>query len=62
MKSMHLERLAFDINFFKNGKYLTRKEEIQEIGDKWESMSPYNKWGGNWKNFKDIPHFERRKA
>jgi hypothetical protein len=23
-------------------------------------LNSKNSWGGNWKSFKDIPHFERR--
>jgi hypothetical protein len=58
--SRHLRRLAMDIFFFKEGRYLSRKEEVQPIGNKWESLSAANQWGGNWDSFKDVPHFERR--
>lgn len=57
MKSKHLERLAIDLNFFKDGK-LTY--ETSEIGRYWESLSPKNSSGMFWKSFKDGPHFERR--
>jgi hypothetical protein len=30
------------------------------VGDHWESLDPKNSRGGNWKSFKDLPHFERR--
>ena len=63
MRSKHLQRLAIDLNFFyidQNNKYqLTYdKQKLQHIGDFWESLAPQNQWGGNWKSFKDVPHFQ----
>ena len=52
--SMHLKRCAADLHIFKNGEWL------QTIGDYWESLDKSNKWGGNFKNFIDTPHFERQ--
>jgi len=60
MDSRHLVRMAQDLNFFIAGKYITKKEHLQELGNYWESLHPKNSWGGNWNNFKDTPHFERR--
>jgi peptidoglycan L-alanyl-D-glutamate endopeptidase CwlK len=60
MNSFHLKRLAIDLFFFRDGKLLATKEEVQPIGNAWEVMSAKNQWGGNWKSFKDVPHFERR--
>lgn len=66
MNSMHLKKLAIDLNFFKNGVYICTVDELAPIGKYWESISPSNRWGGNfdkdWSkpdNFKDAPHFER---
>ena len=63
MNSRHLNRLAVDLNFFKqenNSLSLTYdKNDLQPLGDYWESLHPQNRWGGNWKTFKDTPHFER---
>lgn len=59
MNSMHLKKCAADIHFFKDGKLLQAKEELQPIADYWGSLSNRNQWGGNWKTFKDTPHFER---
>ena len=62
LHSKHLQRLAIDLNFFEliDGKpNLTYdKEKLQKFGDFWESLSPLNKWGGNWKN-PDTPHFQK---
>mgnify|MGYP002636704693 CR=1 FL=1 len=59
MNSNHLRRLAVDFNFFIRGKLYYKHELIDEIGVYWESLSPQNRWGGNFKNFYDSPHFER---
>jgi hypothetical protein len=63
-RSKHLKKCAIDLNFFKprktGGFTLTySKAALQEIGDYWESLSPENRWGGNFKTFLDTPHFER---
>ena len=56
MNSMHLKKCAADIHFTKDGVLCYP----QELGDFWESMDTRNNWGGNWKTFKDKPHFERK--
>lgn len=58
--SMHLKKCAIDLHIFKNGKWIQDKKKLQEIGDFWESLDTLNRWGGNWKRFRDVPHFERR--
>lgn len=67
MNSQHLKKLAGDLNFFKDGAYICSVEGLKELGKYWESLSPKNRWGGNFDkdwdkedNFKDAPHFERR--
>lgn len=56
MNSNHLKKCAADLHFFKDGKICYP----DELGNFWESLNPINSWGGNWKSFKDKPHFERR--
>ena len=56
MNSMHIKKCAADLHFTKDGKLCYP----EAIGNYWESLNPLNKWGGNWKNFKDKPHFERK--
>lgn len=57
--SMHLKRLAIDLNFFTSDFKLTYDKEIlQKFGNFWESLHTKNRWGGNWQ-FVDTPHFER---
>ena len=58
MKSYHLQKLAVDLNIFKDGIWFQKKDELQVYGDFWESLNPLNQWGGNW-SFYDAPHFQR---
>lgn len=59
LKSNHLRRLAIDLNFFVDGKLCYDIEKLRPIGEFWQSLNPKNSWGGFWKSFKDVPHFER---
>jgi len=59
MASNHLKRCAIDLNFFKDGKLVWDKAQIAPLGAYWESLSPKNRWGGNFKSLVDVPHFER---
>ena len=68
MSSKHLMRLAIDLNIFlkKEDGSLSLTYDIpilKPLGDFWEQLTPgQNSWGGNWRTFKDVPHFERRTA
>jgi hypothetical protein len=57
--SIHQDRMAGDLNCFKDGVLTYKKEDIQLLGDYWVSLNPLNRWGGNWVGFPDSPHFER---
>lgn len=67
MNSMHIKKLAIDLNLIVNGRLATR-EEIEPLGKWWESLDPKNRWGGSWRglienkksSFVDVPHFERQ--
>jgi len=50
--SLHYKRLAFDLNLFKNGSYLTRSNDHKTLGLYWESIG--GSWGGR---FKDGNHY-----
>lgn len=60
MSSKHLKRLAVDFNFFVAGSLTYNKEDLQPLGDYWESLDLLNVWGGNWTSFVDTPHFEMK--
>ena len=59
MNSMHLKRCAIDLNFFVDGKLTYDVKILTPLGQYWESLSPKNQWGGFWRRFKDVPHFQR---
>jgi len=59
MNSIHLKRCAIDLMFFKDGKIIWDKQTLAPIGKYWESLHPKNRWGGNFSNLIDCPHFER---
>ena len=44
--SVHKERLAIDLNLFKNGEYLTTTEDHRQFGKFWESLG--GSWGGRF--------------
>lgn len=51
-KSLHKQRLAIDLNLFKDGDYLQTTEDHQPLGEYWESIG--GTWGGH---FKDGNHY-----
>lgn len=44
--SLHYKRLAFDLNLFKYGAYLTSSDDHRELGEFWESIG--GSWGGRF--------------
>lgn len=57
--SNHQRRLAIDFNFFINGNLVYEHHLLNMLGRYWECLRAGNRWGGNYKSFKDTPHFER---
>ena len=45
-KSVHKQRLAIDLNLFKNGVYQTSSEAHRPLGEWWEKQGGC--WGGRW--------------
>lgn len=57
--SLHCKRLAVDLNLYSSeGKYLTATKDHEKFGIFWESLDPYNKWGGKFPN-PDGNHYQR---
>ena len=56
-RSAHKNRLAVDLNLFKDGLYLDQTEDHRPIGEYWEALHPENVWGGR---FQDGNHYSRR--
>ena len=59
MNSLHIQRRAVDLNFFKDGKLVYDKHVLAPLGAYWESLNPLNSWGGNGVKLVDTPHFSR---
>ena len=53
-KSNHKNRLAIDLNLFKDGKFLQTTEDHKPLGEFWESLGPLCRWGGR---FNDGNHY-----
>ena len=53
--SFHYDRLAIDLNLFKDGIWLKETEDHQEFGEYWISLG--GSWGGNFKRVKDGNHY-----
>ncbi len=45
--SFHKQRLAIDLNLFKDGKFLEGTEAHRELGEWWESIG--GTWGGRFR-------------
>jgi len=46
--SNHYDRLAIDLNLFKDGGWLTKTKDHISLGRYWESLDPDCRWGGGW--------------
>lgn len=53
-KSAHKQRLAIDLNLFKNGVFQTSTDAHKELGEWWETQHPDARWGGR---FQDGNHY-----
>ncbi len=56
--SLHTKRLAVDFNLFIDGNYQTDSMSHKPLGDYWKSLSPLNRWGGDFSR-PDGNHYER---
>src|SRR3990167_8044 len=52
--SIHQDKLALDLNLFKNGQYLESTEDHRVLGEYWETLDPDCRWGGH---FRDGNHY-----
>lgn len=55
--SLHIERLAIDLNFFKDGHYIADGSQLANIGAWWKTLGPKYKWGGDFTHLPDANHF-----
>lgn len=45
--SLHLQRLAIDINIFKDGQWLKKSDDYEFAGIFWLALHEDNTWGGS---------------
>jgi hypothetical protein len=60
-RSLHIERLAIDLNAFYDGNYLNGSQQwhiphLEKLGKLWESFGQGCAWGGRF-NKKDYNHY-----
>lgn len=48
VQSLHILRLAVDLNLFQGGVYLTSTVAHQPLGEWWEQQHPLCRWGGRF--------------
>lgn len=53
--SLHGERLAIDLNLFRDGRYLSSSESHRPLGEFWESLHPLCRWGGRFRDSRGNP-------
>jgi len=47
-RSLHAQRLAIDLNLFREGVWLRKSEEHRPLGEWWEQQHPLFRWGGRF--------------
>ena len=52
--SAHKQRLAIDLNLFRDGKFLDSTEDHRPLGEWWKQQHPLARWGGD---FSDGNHY-----
>ena len=46
--SLHMDRLAVDLNLFRDGHFLSASDDHRPLGEFWESLHPLARWGGRF--------------
>lgn len=55
--SLHLKRLAVDLNLFVNGVYHNDTAAYRPLGEQWKGMHELCRWGGDFTSRPDGNHF-----
>lgn len=55
--SLHIDRLAIDLNLFRDGRWLSATEDFAPLGAYWKSLHEDCRWGGDFTKRKDGNHF-----
>jgi len=68
-RSLHCDRLAIDLNLFKDGVYLTGGDAYKQFGEYWMTLNAMNRYGGDWDKDgvtepgeNDFNHFEMKET
>lgn len=56
VNSVHCDRLAVDLQLFKDGVYLTDPTAYKFAGEYWKTLDPSCRWGGDFTTV-DADHF-----
>lgn len=56
VNSVHCDRLAVDVQLFKDGAYLTDPKAYAFMGAYWKTLHPRARWGGDFTTV-DADHF-----
>ena len=54
--SLHTDRLAIDLNLFKDGAYTDDLDDYRPLGEYWKGLTPAARWGGDFTS-PDADHF-----
>jgi hypothetical protein len=54
--SVHTKKLALDIFLYKNSTVTWNTEDYRPLGEKWKTLHPLARWGGDFKG-RDAVHF-----
>ena len=57
VNSLHCQRLAIDLNLFREGVYLSSTESHRPLGEWWEKQHAACRWGGRFQRA-DGNHYE----
>lgn len=55
--SLHTERLAIDLNFYKEGAWIMDGSKLADIGAWWKALGSIYRWGGDFTTRPDGNHF-----
>lgn len=59
--SLHIDKLAIDLNIFRNGQFLADTADHAPIGAMWKTLHPLFAWGGDFSK-PDGNHYSCRYA
>ena len=48
VNSLHIKKLAIDLNLFRHGVFCTTTEDHRPLGEFWKTLNPLCCWGGDF--------------